>query len=277
MVLHGAEAFSKTVAGILRCHHCGASQEPPKQCPICDSYRMWPVGSGTVQVERDIKRIVPEARVLRIDSDSVKHERELERHLHEFGGHKADILVGTQLMLKEAILPQAALTVVLAAEQFFVFPEYNAAERAWRMFEVLRQKTTEHMIIQTLDADMPMLAHFVRGAHAEFLDAELQQRELFGYPPFGEIAKLTFAHTYRPRALHEARKLADILSGSHNQKAISYKLLGPSPAFIPKERGKWKFVLLLKFPQETTLETRNKALSPVPPGWQVEVNPRELL
>ena len=280
MVLHGAEVFSKTVAGVLRCHHCGASQEPPKQCPKCGSYRIWPIGAGTVQIERDIKNIVPEARVLRIDSDVVKSEKELLLRTQAFRNHEADILVGTQLMLKDAMLPKAALSVVLGAEQLFVFPEYNAAERAWRMLETLRQKTTEQMIIQTLDADMPMLKYFVESDFEKFLAVELEQRKAFGYPPFGELVKLTFAHAHHGRALYEAQRLAHFLESrikNLESGAESAYILGPSPAFIQKERGKWKFVILLKFTEDTPLEKRNIVLEMVPPSWQVEVNPRELL
>ena len=102
-------------------------------------------------------------------------------------------------------------------------------------------------MIQTLDADMPMFTYFAAGDFEKFLDTELEQRKIFGYPQFGELVKLTFSHVHRPRASYEAQKLADILSESYKLSAISYKLLGPSPAFIPRERRKWKFVILLKF------------------------------
>jgi len=260
----------------LRCHHCGATQEPPRQCAGCQSYKLFPVGTGTAQIEKDIKRLVPEARVLRIDRDVVKTEKELERRLTTFKNKEVDILVGTQQIIKERLLSEVSLTVILGAENFFVFPAFDAAERVFRLFEILRRKTSEKVVIQTLNSDLPFLQFFIRREYEKLLDGELEERKLYNYPPFGELIKLTFAHRLRSHAEYEAHRLA------HELQAISHKLqanqlLGPSPAFVPKERGRWKFVLLLKLANSVNPDARTALLMHTPPGWQVEINPRELL
>lgn len=259
----------------LRCHHCGATKEPPRQCEKCQSYKFFPVGTGTSQVEKDVRRLVPEAWVLRVDSDVVKNERELERQLAMFRNRQADILIGTQLSIKEWLLPDVPLTVLLGVESFFAFPAYDAKERVSRLFTVLASKTTDAMMLQALNPDMLPLQGFGEEAYKKFLEGELAERKEHNYPPFGKLVKLTFAHRDKSRAAYESKKLFNALG------PISYKLkasiLGPSPAFIPKERGRWKYVLLLKLPLQTLPEERATLFERVPSGWQIDVNPRELL
>ncbi|MDP3963521.1 MAG: primosomal protein N' [bacterium] len=279
LALHPSKTFSQTALGSLRCHHCYKEVSPPKQCPKCKSYRIWPIGSGTVQIEADLKKLVPEARIARIDSDRIKKESDLESALAAFREKKTDILIGTQMMLKDALLDRAAIAVVVNADQFFIFPTYDAATDAWRTLSLLRAKATERFFIQTLDPETPALKFFSDGNEKAFFEEEIERRKSFGYPPFGELIRLTFAHPDKGRAAYEAKVLFNELSAK--LKAISDKLkadiLGPSPAFIPRERGKWKYVLLLKLPPDVDGETRSLLLEHVPPSWQVHVNPKELL
>ncbi|MDO8557598.1 MAG: primosomal protein N' [bacterium] len=272
MVLHESSLRQE-----LRCHHCGASQSPPTKCAKCQSYKFFPLGAGSAQIEKDVKNLVPEARVARVDSDSVKTEKELEKILLSFKSGGIDILIGTQQMLKKELLPHVALSAVLGAESALVFPQIDAAERTFRLLEVMKSLTRERMIVQTLDANMPLLEFLENGEYEKFLDEELARRRTFAYPPFGELAKLTFAHSHRERALYEANKLAKGLVETCKRLNMKGQLLGPSPAFIPKERGKWKFVILLKLAAGMPSETRTALLEEIPPFWQIETRPRELL
>jgi primosomal protein N' (replication factor Y) (superfamily II helicase) len=294
LVLHEPKAFSETVRGILRCHHCGKSLPTPSKCPKCESYRIFPVGTGTVQVESDINRTVPEARIARIDSDSVKTDKELDARLKAFREKDTDILVGTQMMLKPGKLPRAEFSAVLGIESNFVFPSYDSKERAWRTLEILRAATTGKIVVQALNADDPFFDYLSRSDSDSFFASEIAERRRFGYPPFGEVIKFSISHKDRWRAENEAKQLAALLEAAaaainsaqpaegHGDQTPSKsepktEILGPSPAFMPRERNKWKFIVLAKIPVSTAPEVRMKLLSQAGPAWRIEINPRELL
>lgn len=285
LVMH-QEATIRGPMRLLRCHHCGHAQMSPVQCSRCQSYRLLPFGAGTAQLERDVARLLPKAAVMRIDSDVVKTGSALrERVRRAIQGPGPRVWIGTQLLLKPVLLEPLSLVAVPNIEQFTFFPAFESRERLWRTLALLYSLARDKMLIQTHQPDQGVLHLFRDDDRAAFLADELQYRKARRYPPCGELLKFSIGHPRAAEARHQARQLASrFVSIRQSFAALDMQLLGPAPAFIPRLRGKFRWVIVVKLPlsadvlrPEDLQSARHELLQLVPRGWKIEVDPEELL
>ena len=188
LVLHLAERR-------LRCHHCGFETRVPKACPTCGNQDIHPFGRGTQRVEVWLQEQFPEARILRVDRDSVKSRKQWEAMLARIHGGEADILVGTQMLAKGHDFPKLTLVGVLGADAALFAADWRAPERLFaQLMQVAgragRAELKGEVLIQTEYPDHPLYAALVAHDYPGFAAALLKEREQAGFPPYAFQAML---------------------------------------------------------------------------------------
>ena len=179
----------------LRCHHCGFESRVPKACPTCGNQDIHPFGRGTQRLEIWLQEQFPEARILRVDRDSVKSRKQWEAMLERIHGGAADILVGTQMLAKGHDFPKLTLVGVLGADSALFAADWRAPERLFaQLMQVAgragRAELKGEVLIQTQYPDHPLYAALVAQDYPGFAAALLREREQAGFPPYAFQAML---------------------------------------------------------------------------------------
>ena len=202
--------------GRLRCHLCDFERAPPRSCPACRSRRIRYFGAGTQQVEQELQRHFPRARVLRWDADSARNAAAHDSLLQRFSDHEADVLVGTQMIARGLDLPLVTLAGMVNADHGLNLPDFRAGERSFQLLTqaagragrglaggraILQTYQPEHYAIQTA------VAQDYRAFHAQ----EIAWRRALGHPPFRRLARILFQHESEMRAQVEAQQAAQQL------------------------------------------------------------------
>lgn len=258
----------------MRCHCCNDAQPRPAVCPHCRTATLHDLGTGVEKLEQDLQRSFPTARLARWDSDSVAGAAAGRALVRRFTERQLDVLVGTQPVALADGLPPVALAAAVASDVGLHQPDYRAAERSYELLSALRRRVVgggqfilqtyhpAHWVFQALAADDPSL----------FYGEELRRRQELGYPPFQQLARLTYRATSLERCEAEARKVGAALVERLAEVApgLSNAVLGPAPAPIERVNGVYRWQIYLRAPNVQPL------LSVVPPHWTVEVDPEDL-
>jgi len=262
----------------LRCHHCGNVRQQPKTCPHCKSTRIKYFGAGTERVEAEVQKLFPKARLLRWDRDTTKAKGAHDIILGHFREHRADILIGTQMIAKGLDLPLVTLVGAVSADIGLSLPDYRAAERVFQILTQVAGRAGRSMlggraIIQTYQPEHYALQAASRHDFAGFYEREIAYRREHGYPPFGRLVRLTYRHPKPDRAETEAQRVAVIVRHQLNvAEAASTHLIGPAPCFFDRVNSEYRWQIILRGPDPAPL------IAKLPlKDWQVEVDPMSLL
>ena len=179
----------------LRCHHCGFEIRVPKACPTCGNQDIHPFGRGTQRLEVSLKELFPDARIARVDRDSVKSRKQWEMMLERIHGGDADILVGTQMLAKGHDFPKLTLVGVLGADAALFAADWRAPERLFaQLMQVSgragRADLEGEVLIQTQYPDHPLYAALATHDYPGFATSLLREREQAGFPPYAFQAVL---------------------------------------------------------------------------------------
>jgi primosomal protein N' (replication factor Y) len=258
----------------VRCHVCGRLHPLPTACPECSETDIILKNIGTKAVVMEVERLFPHARVRRFDTDVAKADQ-LENQLPRLTKGEADILVGTQMITKGLDLPRLSVVGVLSADGSMLIPDYSAAERTFQLIsQVVGRVGRGHRpgatFVQTYDPSNPVLSAAVTQNYEAFYDRERAEREQYHFPPYVFLLKLTCLRATSASAEKTATKLSEQLQNQHPR----LKVEGPSPAFHPRESGKYKWQLIVKSPSRTALVDIIRAL---PSGWTHDLDPVNLL
>lgn len=273
--------FHKNEKSTMLCHHCGNKRLPPALCPKCQSWKIKPIGAGTQKVAAELEKLAPKIKVLRLDSDIAKTEKQQKEILDNFLQKENDVLVGTQLilnMLKEN-KKKDFLTAAILVDHLLSLPEYKAEERVFNILWRLKE-LSKKMIIQTYNPEAPVLKYIAENELEEFLSQELQNREDFQYPPFSHLLKLTYINRDFLGSKTEAENFKNLLESSFSETKISALILGPAPGFIPKTNGKYVFHILIKIkkePPSASVKAKEIILQNIRPQWDIDVDPESLI
>jgi primosomal protein N' (replication factor Y) len=234
LVLHRA-------ASEVACHHCGYREAVPSACPECGSVSVARHGSGTEQLERELKGIVAPLPVLRLDSDSVATEG-VAGVLRRFDRAPAGVLVGTQMVAKGHDFPEVTLGVVVDADATLRFPDFRAEERAFALVAQLAGRSGRgarggRVIVQALDPAARALRHAAEHDAEGFLAGELARREALSYPPYGHLIRVVCSAA----APGPETAAAEALRG--RVAAAGVPVLGPAPLFRRQGRHRAQLVV----------------------------------
>ena len=230
----------------LVCHYCGYTAPVPAKCPSCEVTEVLPRGFGTEKVEEEIARLFPEARVARLDRDSVTSERAFNAIISDFEARKTDILVGTQMITKGFDFGGVSLVGILNADNLLNNPDFRAAERAFQlMLQVAgragRRSDGGEVVIQTSEPGHPVIRQVVAGDFAGMARMQLSEREAFFYPPYARLTSLTLRHRDVALLRRGVTELAARL-----RVRFGRRVLGPMTPPVDRIRGEYLAGLLLK-------------------------------
>jgi primosomal protein N' (replication factor Y) (superfamily II helicase) len=238
-------------SGKLICHYCGYSLKPVATCPECGSSAVAGLGLGSERVEEEVRRLFPEARVARLDSDTAGNRKNYLTLLQKVREQQIDILVGTQMVAKGLHFPNMTLVGVVWADSGLALPDCKAAERS---FQLLAQVTGragrgEHpgrVIIQTHQPQHYVLAAARDHAYKTMSNLELELRQALGYPPFGRLINIRFSSQNEAQVERTAQAAADLLQAALEANKLEAEILGPAPAPLSLIRNRFRWQLLLK-------------------------------
>ena len=230
----------------LVCHYCGYTAPVPAKCPSCEVTEVLPRGFGTEKVEEEIARLFPEARVARLDRDSVTSERAFNAIISDFEARKTDILVGTQMITKGFDFGGVSLVGILNADNLLNNPDLRAAERAFQlMLQVAgragRRSDGGEVVIQTSEPGHPVIRQVVAGDFAGMARMQLSERKAFFYPPYARLTSLTLRHRDVALLRRGVTELAARL-----RVRFGRRVLGPMTPPVDRIRGEYLAGLLLK-------------------------------
>lgn len=236
----------------LICHHCGKIKKVPAVCPNCKSAFIKYIGLGTQKIEEKVRQDYPEARVLRADRDTVQRHENFELIYNDFKNHRADILIGTQMIGKGLHLPQVNLVGVVLADLSLTIPDFRSAERTFQILTQVagrsgRDGSNGEVVIQTYLPHHYAVRAAAAHDYAGFFEEELKIRKAFNYPPFSSLAKITFVDRSPEKAHQKAKQAFDLLNRENAAPELQNM---PSkitlyPAFIHKLQNKYRWIILI--------------------------------
>ncbi|MEX0800366.1 MAG: primosomal protein N' [Dehalococcoidia bacterium] len=264
---------------LLVCHYCRRSWPATAGCPVCGGARMRPLGLGTERVEEEARKAFPEGRTLRWDRDVTRGRDAHERILASFLAHEADILIGTQMVAKGLDMPRVTLVGVISADTALRFPDFRSGERTFQLLEQVAGRAGRgprggRVIIQTYSPDHYAVEAAANHDYHSLYNREVDFRQRLGYPPFGRLARLAFAHTNERYAQEGAAEMVAQLRGDIESRGLpNLDVLGPAPAFVPRLRGRWRWQVIVRGDNPSEL----LADVSFPRGWTVDIDPVSLL
>ncbi len=232
----------------LLCHYCGFSRPAPDACPHCGGRDFVPAGGGTERLELSLGAAFPGARVLRLDQDSTRRRDSHGRILGAFAAGKADILVGTQMVVKGHHFPAVGLVGVLAADDGLTLPDYRADERAFQLLTQVAGRTGRtgqgRVLFQTWCPEHPILRLAAAHDYETFAARELAAREALGYPPARRLLRLAVSAPGASVAQAAAGALAAAVAAGLPEGEC--EVLGPAPAVFARLQDRFRWQILVK-------------------------------
>ncbi len=237
--------------GTLVCHYCGERQKKPALCPVCGSKYIAGFGTGTQKIEQEAQKMFPFARVLRMDADTTRKKESYEEILSAFSQGKADILVGTQMIVKGHDFPNVTLVGILAADLSLNSNDYRASERT---FELLAQaagragrgKLPGEVIIQTYQPEHYAVKMAAAADYEGFFAQEMAYRTVLSYPPSSHILAVLILSAKEEHALETADILAKAAREFIEKTAPQIALIGPAPASLSKANDLYRRMIYFK-------------------------------
>ncbi|HET7522110.1 MAG TPA: primosomal protein N', partial [Bacillales bacterium] len=240
---------------LLRCHYCGYGQKLPSVCPSCESVHIRFFGTGTQKVEEELTKVLPEARVIRMDVDTTSRKGMHEKLLRRFGEKKADILLGTQMIAKGLDFPNVTLVGVLAADSMLHLPDFRSAERTFQLLTQVSGRAGRHelsgeVIVQSYTPDHYSILLASGHDYLSFYRQEMRQRKLHRYPPYVFLALVTVTGPDLTEVAGSAEKITAYLNRHLSGEAV---VLGPVAAAIPRIKDRYRYQCMVKYKRESNV------------------------
>lgn len=248
---HCDVSLSQHEGGRMLCHYCGYEKPEPQICPSCGSRYISGFKAGTQKIEQVVKMRFPQARILRMDFDTTRSKDGYEQILSAFANQEADILIGTQMIVKGHDFPNVTLVGVLAADLSLHVSDYHAAERTFQLLTQAagragRGQKTGNVVIQTYSPEHYSITSACRQDFEAFYTQEIEYRKILSYPPVGNMLVILCAAKDETEAERGAVKLAEQLQVSSTQEKLAFCLIGPADAAVAKVNDVYKKVIYVK-------------------------------
>ncbi|MBQ9901436.1 MAG: primosomal protein N' [Clostridia bacterium] len=237
----------------LMCHYCGFSMPVPHVCPSCGEPYLRFAGHGTQKAEEELAKLFPEARILRMDADSMTRRSSYDKNLGDFAAGNYDIMIGTQMVAKGLDFPRVTLVGVLMADQALYSDDFRSYERAFSLLTQVvgrsgRGESRGRAIIQTLNPENPVIDMAASQDYRKFYENEIILRKAMLYPPFADLCMVGFVGTVEEEVCRAAEAFMRSLQYHIRREyaGIPIRALGPSPASVKKVSGRYRYKILLK-------------------------------
>ncbi|MEN6321501.1 MAG: primosomal protein N' [Syntrophaceae bacterium] len=239
--------------GNLKCHYCDFTTPLPSSCPKCRGKRIRNYGVGTEKLEEEVKKLFPNARIARMDSDTTVQKGASEKILQAFDRREIDILVGTQMITKGHDFPFVTLVGVISADTSLNIPDFRAAERTFQLLTQVagrggRGESPGKVIVQTFNPRHYAITRAREHDYIGFYEDEIALRSTLSYPPFSRIINLHLSSLKKERVEEGIQKLKQHISAMTIINTVKGKIeiIGPTESPIGKIKGRYRWQLLLK-------------------------------
>ena len=234
---------------MLKCHHCNYVEPSVENCPNCGSKYLMRSGFGTERIEEEINKMFPEARTLRLDSDSAKIRAKIPQIVESFRRKEADILIGTQMIAKGHDFPDVTLVGVIMADIGLSLPSYRSSERVFQLITQAvgrcgRGDKKGEAIIQTYSPSHYAITMAARQDYELFYRREMESRKAQGYPPYTYLASITISGKVEETVIDNTYRIIDKLNEELGDDAV---ILGPTTPFVPYENSNHLRMILIKY------------------------------
>src|SRR5690606_36133370 len=215
----------------LKCHYCSYEEPMPIVCPACQSEYIRYFGTGTERVEEALTKLIPEARIIRMDVDTTRRKGAHERLLERFRNYEADILLGTQMIAKGLDFENVTLVGVLTADSMLHLPDFRSAEKTFQLLTQVSGRAGRHelpgeVIIQTYTPEHYSIQLASQYDYVQFFNIEMRMRRQFQYPPYVFLSLITVSHPNHVTAINITEQIVQYLS---KHLAPQTTVLGPTP------------------------------------------------
>ncbi len=237
----------------LMCHYCGYSEPMRTRCSKCGCETVRYSGFGTQKVEQELNTLVPEARILRIDADTMTYKNSHEKKFREFADGNYDIMVGTQMVAKGLNFPNVTLVGVISVDQQLYNDDFRSMEKAFDLLTQVvgrsgRGDKLGRAVIQTVIPDNPVIRFASRQDYLSFYNDEIAIRRGLIYPPFCDICVISFTSDRENYTHSASREFLDMLKDGVRDKYASVKIivLGPVEPKVAKINNKYRERIIIK-------------------------------
>lgn len=241
---------------VMRCHYCGYEERRPHTCPSCGSSHIRFFGSGTQKVEEELQKLIPEARMIRMDVDTTRKKGAHEKLLNQFEQGEADILLGTQMIAKGLDFPRVTLVGMLSADAMIHLPDIRASERAFQLITQVSGRAGRHdlpgeVYIQAYSKDHYSIIHASAHAYVSFFHQEMHMRKLMQAPPYYYIGNIVFSSKDLQKVYQIAHQVTNELKQGVTEQTI---VLGPVATSIARVSDRFRFMTVIKYKDNKLLK-----------------------
>jgi primosomal protein N' (replication factor Y) len=247
----------------LRCHYCGYSMAKPTNCHSCSSIDLTTKGFGTEQIEQELISIFPSAKTGRMDQDTTRGKFGFEKIIDSFKNREVDILVGTQMLAKGLDFDNVSLVGIMNADTMLYHPDFRAFERSFQMMTQVagragRSEKQGKVIIQTYNPNHNTIQQVTNNDYFGMYKEQLYDRQIYKYPPYFRIIKVTLKHRDFDKLKEGAMWLYQVMSQNLNMP-----VLGPEEPAISRIRNEYIRTILIKIPQNTPIGSTKKTIQKI--------------
>ena len=244
----------------LTCHYCGWSMPVPDVCPCCGNQHLSDRGYGTEKIEDLVRNEFPEAKVARMDLDTTRTRNAYERIIDAFGAGRTNVLIGTQMISKGLDFDNVAVVGILDADTMLNYPDFRAYEHAFMMMSQVagragRKGRQGLVILQTREANLPVIGQVVRNDYGAFFDDLLEERRLFHYPPFFHLIYIYLRHKQENVVEMGAQEMGALL-----RRSLGDHVLGPDKPAVARIKNLFIRKIVLKLPLGSNLRQTHALL-----------------
>jgi len=244
----------------LRCHYCGYSIAKPTHCHSCSSVDLTTKGFGTEQIQQELMELFPENKVGRMDQDTTRGKFGFEKIIEGFKNREVDILVGTQMLAKGLDFDNVSLVGIMNADNMLYHPDFRAFERSFQMMVQVsgrsgRSEKQGKVIIQTYNPNHNTIQHVTNNDYQGMYNEQLYDRQIYKYPPYFRIIKLTLKQRDFNKLKEGAMWLYQVMSLNLNMP-----VLGPEEPAISRIRNEYIRTIIIKIPQNVSVASTKKTI-----------------
>ena len=244
----------------LRCHYCGYAMAKPTQCHSCSSIDLATKGFGTEQIEQELQAIFPDTKTGRMDQDTTRGKFGFEKIIDSFKNQEIQILVGTQMLAKGLDFNNVSLVGIMNADTMLYHPDFRAFERSFQMMTQVagragRSEKQGKVVIQTYNPEHNTIQQVTRNDYVGMYKEQLYDRQIYKYPPYFRIIRLTLKHRDFDKVKEGSMWLYQVMSQNLNMP-----VLGPEEPPISRIRNEYIRTILIKIPQTAPIGNTKKTI-----------------
>lgn len=247
----------------MRCHYCGYNMSKPTNCYVCSSVDLETKGFGTEQIELELAELFPTKNIKRMDQDTTKGKYSFDKIIDGFKNREIDVLVGTQMLAKGLDFDNVSLVGIMNADNMLYHPDFRAFERSYQMMTQVsgrsgRGEKRGKVVIQTYNPLHNIIQQVTNNDYQGMYKEQLYDRKIYNYPPFFRLVHLTLKHREFDKLKEGSTWLYQVL-----QQNLSTPVLGPEEPAIGRIRNEYIRTIMVKIPNETSLQSTKKTIRKV--------------